>query len=163
VIANTFQVLVTQRIRELALLRALGASQRQVLRSVVAEGGAVGFVGSLLGIGAGLGIAVPLMKVLPGGDTTGPLVLKGTTFLYGLLTGTVMAVLASAVPALQASRVPPVAAMREADALPRKRSLRQRTNLGVALLVVGVVNLVVGLRGAGIIYVGIGALAIFLS
>ena len=163
VIANTFQVLVTQRIRELALLRALGASQRQVLRSVVAEGGAVGFVGSLLGIAAGLGIAVLLMKVLPGGSTSGPLVLNGTTFLYGILTGTVMAVLASAVPALQASRVPPVAAMREADALPRKRSLRQRTSLGVALLVIGVVGLIIGLRGAGIIYVGIGALAIFLS
>ncbi|HVU72418.1 MAG TPA: FtsX-like permease family protein, partial [Mycobacteriales bacterium] len=166
VIANTFQVLVTQRIRELALLRALGASQRQVLRSVVAEGATVGLIGAVLGVAAGLGIATGLMKVFPGGSDSGPLVIRGWTFLWGLLTGVVMAVLASVLPAYQAGRVPPVAAMRDADALPRKRSLRQRTSFGLGLLVAGIVGLVIGLNGSGttaLIGVGVGALLILLT
>jgi putative ABC transport system permease protein len=117
-ILNTFSILVAQRTRELALLRSLGASRGQVLRSVLVEAVLVGLVAATLGLFAGLGIAALLRAVmqaargmsLPNAGLTLPVAAIVASYLVGVLVTMVAALL----PALRASRVPPVAAMRDA-------------------------------------------------
>ena len=117
-ILNTFSILVAQRTRELALLRSLGASRGQVLRSVLVEAVLVGLVAATLGLFAGLGVAALLRAVmqaargvsLPNAGLTLPVAAIVASYLVGVLVTMVAALL----PALRASRVPPVAAMRDA-------------------------------------------------
>ena len=127
VIANTFQITVAQRIRELATLRTLGASRRQVLRSVVLEAAAIGLVASVVGLFAGTGLAKGLYAALGalGVDlpSTG-LVIAPRTAIVSLLVGTVIAVAASLRPAIRATRIQPIAAVREGAALPPSRYAR---------------------------------------
>jgi putative ABC transport system permease protein len=124
VIANTLAITVAQRLRELATLRTLGASRRQVLGSVVLESGVVGLIGSLVGLFLGLAIAVGLRALLqatgfelPGGG----IVFSGRTILISLAAGTLIALLASLRPAFRATRIEPIAAVREGTVLPRSR------------------------------------------
>jgi putative ABC transport system permease protein len=127
VIANTLAITVAQRLRELATLRTLGASRRQVLGSVVLEAGVVGLIGSLVGLFLGLAIAVGLKAFLaaigfelPGGG----IVFSWRTILISLAAGTLIALLASLRPALRATRIEPIAAVREGTVLPRSRFAR---------------------------------------
>jgi putative ABC transport system permease protein len=124
VIANTLAITVAQRLRELATLRTLGASRRQVLGSVVLEAGVVGLLGSLVGLFLGLAIAIGLKAFLkatgfelPGGA----IVFSWRTILISLAAGTLIALLASLRPALRATRIEPIAAVREGAVLPRSR------------------------------------------
>src|SRR4051812_23581365 len=139
IIFNTFTVLVAQRTRELALLRALGASRRQVLSGVVLEAAIVGLGSGIIGIGLGLLVADGLRALLAvfGGsfDTVG-LQLRGRTIIVSLLVGGLATIVASVVPAIRAARIPPVAAMRDDFVLPTP-SLRRRTRIGAALLIIG--------------------------
>ena len=155
VIANTLSITVAQRVRELATLRTLGASRRQVLWSVVLEGGVIGLLASVIGLFLGLGIAVALDALLiaagielPGGG----LVFGTRTIIVSLLVGTGIAVLASLRPALRATRVPPIAAVREGAVLPRSRFAR--LGLPVAL---GVVGIAAALLAYGVFASGVGA------
>ena len=123
IIFNTFSITVAQRTREFGLLRTLGASRRQVLRSVLIEGLLLGLLGSALGLLLGILLAPALDALfkafgadLPDSGT----VLETRTIVVSLLVGTVITVLAGLVPALRATRIPPLAAMREGvDAEPR--------------------------------------------
>ena len=149
IIANTFTIVVAQRTREFALLRALGASSRQVVASVIAEAAIVGLLASAVGVGAGVGIAALLSKVLAafGMDLpTGALVVAPRTIVVGLTVGVVVTVLSSLLPARRASRVAPVAAMREVAA-PVAPSSRIRTVAGAAMTVAGLGMLAFALIG----------------
>lgn len=117
IIANTFSITVVQRTREFALLRALGASRRQVVLTVVGEALVVGLVASILGVLAGLGLAAGLQELLRafGMDMpTGTLVLLPRTVAVGLVVGVVVTVASALLPARRAAAVHPMAALREA-------------------------------------------------
>jgi putative ABC transport system permease protein len=117
-ILNTFSILVAQRTRELALLRSLGASRGQVLRSVLVEAVLVGLLAATLGLLAGLGVAALLRAVMQAqSGLTFPdaaLTLPGSAVVASYLVGVLVTVVAALLPALRASRVPPVAALRDA-------------------------------------------------
>ncbi|MFG2554196.1 ABC transporter permease [Streptomyces sp. NPDC048581] len=116
-IINTFSMLVAQRTREIGLMRAIGSSRRQVNRSVLVEALLLGFVGSILGVGAGVGIAVGLMKLMSMAGmnlSTDDLTVKVTTPVVGLVLGVVVTVLAAYLPARRAGKVSPMAALRDA-------------------------------------------------
>ncbi len=124
VIFNTLSITIAQRTRELATMRTLGASRRQVLRLVVLESFVTGLIASALGFVAGLGIAKGLIALLtavgaglPRADT----VIAGHTVLVSLATGTIVTVLAGLVPAVRATRVPAIAAVREGATQASKR------------------------------------------
>jgi putative ABC transport system permease protein len=162
-IFNTFTILVAQRQRELALLRALGASRRQVTSSVLVESVVVGAVASALGLGLGVLVALGLRALVNSFGAalpSGPLVVSLRTVLVSIAVGLGVTCLAALLPARKASAVPPVAAMR--DAATPEASLRRTTVLGAVLLVAGVVGLAVGLSGE-LLVLGIGALLAFLG
>lgn len=138
-IANTFSIIVAQRTRESALLRALGASRRQVLSSVVLEALAVGVVASLAGLGGGIGIATGLKALFKGFGfplPTSGLVLAASSAALSVAVGVAVTLLAGVLPALRASRVAPLAAMREVAAEPAGAS-RARVITGTVLAAVG--------------------------
>ena len=115
-IHNTFSILVAQRTRESALLRAIGASRRQVLSAVAGEALAIGVVASAIGFGVGLGLATGLLALMGGAGLDLPtdgLVLGADTIVIAAVVGVVTTLVASIAPALKASRVAPLAALRD--------------------------------------------------
>jgi putative ABC transport system permease protein len=127
VIANTLAITVAQRMRELATLRTLGASRRQVLGSVVLESVVVGIVGSIFGLFLGLAIAVGLKQILAAIGVelpSGGIVFAPRTIVVSVAVGTLIALLASLRPALRATRIEPIAAVREGAVIPRSRFAR---------------------------------------
>jgi putative ABC transport system permease protein len=168
IIYNTFSMIVAQRLRELALLRAIGASRKQVGRSVVLEALIVGLLGSALGIAAGVGLAYGLRAMLNGFDVglpSGPLQLEPRTVIVALLVGVLVTVVSAYAPARRAAKVPPVAAMRE-EFSSTGDSLRVRTLVGAIAAVVGGALLLVGSRGTGggaAPTVGLGAAALIVA
>ncbi len=146
-IVNTFSILVAQRSRELALLRALGASRRQVTRSVLLEALVVGLVGATLGLGLGVLLAMGIRSLFAsfGLDLTGqPLVFAPRTALACYVVGVVVTMAAAWLPARRTARIAPVQALRDDVALPES-SIHQRLVLGLAAIVVGVAAVGVGL------------------
>jgi putative ABC transport system permease protein len=146
-IFNTFSMLVAQRTRELALLRAVGASRGQVRRSVLAEALVLGVLAAGLGVVGGVLVSQGLKVLLRafGADLpSGPLVLAPRTIVVSLIVGIVVTLISAYVPARRAAVVPPVAAMRDEVTLP-VRSLRVRTVLGAVLLVLAVITARAGL------------------
>ncbi|QBJ97837.1 FtsX-like permease family protein [Rhodococcus sp. ABRD24] len=168
IIYNTFSMIVAQRLRELALLRAIGASRKQVGRSVVFEALIVGIVGSGLGIAAGIGLAYGLRALLNAFDLglpEGSLQVAPRTIIVALVLGVIVTVVSAYAPARRAAKVPPVAAMREEFASTGD-TLRVRTLIGAIAGVVGVIALVAGSRSTGggaASVVGLGALALVLA
>ena len=129
VIFNTLSITVAQRTRELATLRTLGASRRQVLRSVVAEALAIGFVSSLVGLVVGFGLAKGLIALFTAAGLDLPragIVVAPRTVLISLAVGTLVTVLAGLLPALRATEVPPISAVREGACVPKGRLLAVR-------------------------------------
>ena len=125
-------MLVAQRSRELALLRALGASRRQVNRAVILEAAVVGLIGSTLGLGLGvlaLDRAQQLIGIFLGDLPTDGLVFRASTVVWAYLTGVVVTVVSAVAPARRATHIPPVAALRDDVALPES-SLRRRALVG---------------------------------
>ncbi|NLE82247.1 MAG: FtsX-like permease family protein [Rhodococcus sp.] len=168
IIYNTFSMLVAQRLKELALLRAVGASRQQIGRSVVFEALVVGVIGSALGIVAGIGLAYGLRGLLNAFDLglpEGSLQVGPRTIIIALVVGVLVTTVSAYAPARRASKVPPVAAMREEFASTGD-SLRTRTFFGIGLGAVGVVALVVGSQGTGkgaAALVGVAAFALILA
>ncbi|MFI5967762.1 ABC transporter permease [Streptomyces asoensis] len=143
-IINTFSMLVAQRTREIGLMRAIGSSRKQVNRSVLAEALLLGVVGSLLGVGAGVGIAVGLMKLM--GMTgmnlsTDDLTVAWTTPVVGMVLGVVVTVLAAYLPARRAGKVSPMAALRDAGAPADARAGVVRAVIGLVLTGAGAAGL----------------------
>ncbi|CAL9461400.1 ABC transporter permease [Streptomyces sp. enrichment culture] len=135
-IINTFSMLVAQRTREIGLMRAIGSSRRQVNRSVLIEALLLGVVGSVLGVAAGIGLAVGLMELMGtiGMElSTGDLTIAWTTPALGLLLGVVVTVLAAYLPARRAGKVSPMAALRDAGTPADGRTGRIRAVTGLAL------------------------------
>lgn len=136
IIANTFTMLVAQRTKELALLRAVGASRRQVTRSVLVEALLVGAFAAVAGLGAGVGVGGGLRSLLGefGNDVPdGPLVVSGGAVATSLVTGVLVTVLAAWLPARRAAKIPPVAAMNSVHATTSTRSLVVRNTIGALL------------------------------
>ena len=168
IILNTFSMLVAQRTRELALLRALGAGRGQVTRSVLGEALVLGVVGSTVGLAGGYGIATGLRALFGqfGLTLDGDLVLTARTVVWSYVVGVLVTLAAAYLPARRASRTPPVAAMR-AETPAGERPLRRRTAFGTALAAVGVAGLVAGVAGdggeQGAALVGLGTVALVLG
>ena len=149
-IFNTFSVTVAQRTKEFALLRTLGASRGQVLRSVLAETFVIGVLASLLGIAAGLALAPGLAALLASfgidlGSTS--TVLEPRTVIAGLAVGIVATVVSGFVPARRATRIEPVAAMRDSVLPDAGRVRRRRIVAAVVVEAIGVALLLYGLLG----------------
>jgi putative ABC transport system permease protein len=164
-IFNTFSITVGQRTRELALLRIVGASRRQVFRSVLAEALILGTVASLVGLGLGVLAAVGLEALLKGLGITlpaGSLIFEGRTVIVGLLVGIGVTLVSAISPARRAVRIPPVAALADYRA-DEEESSRRRIILGTVFAVVGVLLLVLGLSRPAIQLVGLGAVALFIG
>ena len=160
-IYNTFSIIVGQRTRELALLRVVGASRRQVFRSVLAEAAIVGLVSSPIGIGVGVLAALGLKALISGFGVTlpaGPLMFEPRTVVVGLVVGTGVTLVAAIGPARGAVRIPPVAALSDRRS-GRDGSLRRRFLGARGWPVVGVALLAVGLTQPAIELVGLGAVA----
>jgi putative ABC transport system permease protein len=170
VIANSLSITIAQRTRELATLRTLGASRRQVRRSIVWEGLAIGTIAAVIGIGVGLGLAVGLFKLFDAVGFTLPnngLVLHTRTVVVALVVGIGVTFLASLRPAFRATRVPPIAAVREGAELPPGRFAKYRPVGSAVLTVIGFALLIYGLFGHGLgtkqvlLFMGVGTLLIF--
>lgn len=148
IIYNTFSITVTQRTREMALLRAVGASRRQVTRSVLLESLLVGIVSSLIGVLAGVGLAQLILVVLEslGVGFAASLAVPLSALGLGTLVGTVITLFAALIPARRAARVPPVQAMR-ATSLEATRISRSRLTLGLLLALLGAAAAARGLIG----------------
>jgi len=168
VIYNTFSITVAQRTRENALLRAVGASRRQITISVLLEAIVTGVVASILGLVLGVLAASGLKALLaalgidiPAGGT----VIKSSTIRTAFNTGVIVTVLASLIPVFKAARVPPIAAMRDV-ALDRTRAGVKRIVIGAIVTLLGVLSLLNGLFGSGTNRgpaVGLGAFVIFIG
>ncbi|UYM07334.1 ABC transporter permease [Solicola gregarius] len=167
-IVNTFSILVAQRSRELALLRALGASRRQVTRSVLLEAVVVGFIGSTIGLLIGWALAALLRALfaLIGLDLSEtPLVFSASTVVVSYLVGMIVTVVAAYLPARRASRIAPVAALRDDVALPES-AIHVRVIVGCVLGAASVALLVVGLLSegtSGLIEVGAGVFGLLMT
>ncbi|MFE7114137.1 ABC transporter permease [Streptomyces sp. NPDC057654] len=179
-IINTFTMLVARRTREIALLRAIGATRRQVVRSVLAEAALVGLAASVLGFVLGLGVAAVLPDVLDtSGDLlpSGPLVIGPAAILAPLVVGVGVTVLAAWLPSRRAARIAPVEAMRTAEQPPSAVVSRIRGAVGLVTVVLGAGllfslsdatsatddNLQTAMFGCGILVVGLIVLAPLLA
>lgn len=166
-IQNTFRIIVSQRTRELALLRAIGASRRQVTMMVVIEALIVGLIAAVVGVGVGILVALGLKAVFSAagfGIPSSALVVAPRTVVVSLVVGVVVTVVAAVVPALRASRIPPIAALREVAA--PHRSLRSRIAAGAAVTAIGLSLVLLGLLleiSNAIALVGVGALITFVG
>ncbi len=168
-IYNTFRIVVGQRVRELALLRAIGASSGQVFRSVVGEALVVGIVASLVGAGLGVILARVLNAFISSagfGTEDTQLVIKIAPFVYGAAVGIGVTLASSILPARQATRIPPVAAMRDGFQLDGG-SMRTRFVVGstaTALGVLMVANALIAGEGIQILAgMALGSILIFLG
>ncbi|MEU8698469.1 FtsX-like permease family protein [Streptomyces sp. NPDC048680] len=143
-IVNTFSMLVAQRTREIGLMRAIGSSRKQVNRSVLLEAVLLGIVGSVLGVAAGVGLAVGLMKVMGAVGmelSTADLTIAWTTPVLGLALGIIVTVLAAYVPARRAGKVSPMAALRDSGTPADAKAGWIRAGLGLVLTGAGVAAL----------------------
>lgn len=163
VIYNVFSITAAQRQRESALLRAIGASRRQVTNSLIVEAIVVGLIGSTLGFILGIGLSQALSALLNAIGleipATGLTINTGAIFST-VLIGTVITTLSAILPALRSGRVPPLAAIRE-TALDVVTGLTRRVIIGLVFMILGVVALVASINGAEVIFLGLGVLAVF--
>ena len=167
-IFNTLSITVAQRTREFATLRTLGASRKQVMRSVVIEGVVIGLLASVIGLFAGFGLA-KLLSAIGGELPEAGMVFALRTVLISLALGTVITVLASVVPARRATRVPPIAAVREGSTLPPSRFAAHSLKTAVAVIAASVAAICVGIFASGmatlavVLLLGLGILGLFVG
>ena len=168
IIYNSFSILVAQRGRDMALLRAIGASRRQVLGSVLLEAVVVGLIASVVGLAAGVGVASGLKVMLTtmGIDIpAGGIVLTSSTVVISLIAGLGVSIASALLPARRASRVAPVAAMRDV-AVDSSGSSRRRAVIGTVVTGLGGASIAQGLFAGGdaaLMAVGLGVALVFLG
>lgn len=170
IIFNVFSITVAQRVREMAMLRTIGASRAQLRRTVIVEALVVGLVASIIGIAVGLLFAIALKAIFNAigfGLPTAGITLKARTIIWPLIVGTGVTLLAAIIPAIRATRIPPVAALREGATLPRSRWSRFTPYLGIAVVLIGVLLIISGFRSSGtqsaLTLIGLGAFAILIG
>jgi len=164
-IFNTFSITVGQRTRELALLRVVGASRRQLFRSVLSEAALLGLGASLIGLGLGVVAAIGLKALLKAFGISlpsAPLVFEARTPVVAIAVGVIVTVVSAIGPARRAVRIPPVAALVD-NQESGEGSLRGRVRSGSIVTLIGIAALVVGLTAPAIGLVGLGALALFIG
>jgi putative ABC transport system permease protein len=160
-ILNTFSIIVAQRTRELALMRAVGASRRQVIGSVLTEAVVIGLLASIIGLAAGIGVGALLaylFSTFSGGLSLAGLGVPPAAVISAFAVGLVVTLVAAVIPALRASRVPPVAAMQEV-ATP-DRPLTRVTTVGGGITAVGAALLAYGLAGSGGLWTILGGVLV---
>jgi putative ABC transport system permease protein len=166
IIVNTFSITVAQRVREFALLRAIGAGRRQIMTSVLVEAGVLGLLGGLVGLALGMLLAVGLRALLAGFGVDLPaegLILLPRTIVVAVVVGFVVTVAAAVGPALRATRIAPIQAL-QAAAVPAQGRGWGRLALGGVLTLTGIGLLVVGLvADGGLVALGAGAAAVFVG
>ena len=171
VIFNTLSITVAQRTKELATLRTLGASRRQVLRSVVLEGAVLGIVASAVGLGLGVLLAKGLTALFKAVELELPqsaTVFQARTAIVAMLTGTIVTLVASVWPAVRATRIAPIAAVREGGMVVKKPSRRSLV-AGLAITGLATFGLVYGTLGSDVaggtraLSIGLGALGLFIG
>ena len=168
IIYNTFSIVVAQRTKDMAMLRAIGARRGQVLRSVVLEAIVVGVVSAAIGLAAGIGLSHGLRALLDAGGIdvpSGALLVSSATITTALLVGMTVSVLSALVPALRASRVRPIAALR-ASAVDRSGASLRRVVAGAVLTGAGVAAFAAGVSTSGqdgLPLIGYGAMAVVLG
>ncbi|MFI6124316.1 ABC transporter permease [Streptomyces sp. NPDC051064] len=146
-IANTFTMLIAQRTKELALMRAVGASRRQVKRAILLEAGVVGLIASVIGFVLGVGLATGLrsaMGMFGGKIPAGPLVVSPTAVGSAFAVGVLITVFAAWLPARRAAKIPPVAAMSSVHAVATTKSLVVRNSFGAVITLIGSALIVAG-------------------
>ncbi|MBO1336586.1 ABC transporter permease [Streptomyces sp. VRA16 Mangrove soil] len=178
IIANTFTMLVAQRTKELALLRAVGASRRQVTRSVLLEAFFVGAVAAVTGLAVGIGIGAGMRSLMNSTGAIipdGPLVISAGTVVSALVVGVLITMLAAWLPGRRAARIPPVAAMNSVHAAATTKSLVLRNTLGALVSAAGAATVLAATTmsgdsgqlpmgaGAGLLVIGVFVLTPLLS
>jgi putative ABC transport system permease protein len=170
VIANTLSITIAQRTRELATMRTLGATRRQVLRSVLVEAFVIGLLASIVGLFLGLLLAKGLNSLLVSFGIDLPqagTVFKTRTVIVSLVVGVVITVLAALRPARRATRIPPIAAVREGSVLPVSRFARFGPYAAGATIALAIGLMLVGLFVSGLsttvrlLAIGVGAISLF--
>ena len=164
IINNTFSITVAQRTKEMAMLRAIGASGRQVKRSVLIEAVAIGALASAAGLVAGIGVASGLrglMSLFGFSLPAGPTVISTTDMVISFAVGVIVTVLSAWLPARRAARIAPIAALRDVS-VDRSAGSGRRAVVGSVVTAVGVASLLVGLSGE-LMLVAVGALATFIG
>jgi putative ABC transport system permease protein len=172
VIANTLSITIAQRTRELATMRTLGATRRQVRRSVLLEAFVIGLLASVVGLFLGLALAKGLNSLLVSFGIDLPqasTVFKTRTVIVSLLVGVVITLLAAMRPAIRATRIPPIAAVREGAVLPPSRLARLGAYPAAATIIGALALMLVGLFAGGLstgtrlLGIGLGAVGLFLG
>ena len=171
IIFNAFSITVAQRLREFAMLRAFGASRRQVLATVVAEAAVMGVLASVLGLFAGLGVAKAINQLFKAVGADIPVAgigLEPRTVVVALAVGIGTALAAAIVPALRATRIPPVAALQEGATLPPSRLSRFATPAAGLVAGVGAVAVALGFFSdvsttTRLLEMGLGAMLLFVA
>jgi putative ABC transport system permease protein len=172
VIANTLSITIAQRTRELATLRTLGATRRQVLRSVLVEAFVIGTLASIVGLLLGLLLAKGLNSLLVSFGIDLPqtsTVFKTRTIIVALAVGIIITMIAALRPALRATRVAPIAAAREGALLPPSRWAKYSTQGAAATIIGAFALMLIGLLVSGLstglrlLAVGVGAIALFIG
>jgi putative ABC transport system permease protein len=172
VIANTLSITIAQRTRELATLRTLGATRRQVLRSVMIEAFVIGLLAAVSGLFLGLGLAKGLNSLfvsfgidLPQAGT----VFATRTIVVSLVVGVLITLLAALRPAIRATRVPPIAAVREGAVLPPSRFARLGVPAAILAIAAAIAIMLVGLFVGSLstkerlLGIGVGAAGLFIG
>jgi putative ABC transport system permease protein len=168
IIYNTFSIVVAQRMRDLAMLRAIGARRGQVLRSIVLESVVVGVVAAGIGLVGGIGLSFGLRALLAGVGLdipSGPLVITSRTVVTAFAVGVAVSVLSAVMPAVRASAVRPIAALRDI-AVDRSGVSMRRVAIGVVEVAAGVAAFAAGLgadASSALPFIGLGALAVVLG
>jgi putative ABC transport system permease protein len=165
VIYNVFSISAAQRQRENALLRAIGASRKQITRAMLIEATVVGLLGSVIGLVAGIGLSAGLSALLRAVNIdipSGGLVLSQNTVTSTIIVGLIVTVLSAILPARRAGKVPPLAAMR-ATALEIAEPGRKRLYTGLLSIALGLAVIVAVVTGASNNYLGIGILFVFIG
>ena len=162
---NVFSIVIGQRIRELGLLRVVGATGVQIRRSVLGEAAVVGLIATGLGLGGGIGVSAALKAIFGarGGELPiDPLLLSGRTVGVAIAVGVGITMLAALSPALKARRITPVEALRE-DARLSSKVVARRPVVGAAALLAGVALLALGLAGSWQTLIPLALLAAILA
>lgn len=163
VIYNVFSISAAQRQRENALLRAIGASKKQVTRALMIESVVVGLFGSTIGLFAGIGLSKALSALLKAASIdlpSGDLVVPSSAIVNTIVVGLIVTVASAWLPARRAGKVPPLAAMRE-TAIEVVALRRRRTVFGLVLIALGAASIIAVTNGVSNTWLGLGILFVF--